>query len=357
MDNNITRPSSNAAVTFAAFLIIIGVVMYASSIITPVLLAIFITIVCAQPIRWLESKKVPNGLAVALVLMSILGILLGLGEVIGRSIVKFSNNSAIYAQRLNEIMSSLFSTLHGMGFDMSVEKLESYISPNSIMNLSASFLGAIGSLMSNMFLIIFILIFMLLELNSFNLKIKAITSTTDGAISYFKRIEQSIRQYLGLTTIVSLLTGVVVYFALIIIGVDYAIMWALLAFMFNFIPNIGSIVASIPAIVFAAIQLGTGGAIWTAVSYVAINMIVGNVIQPPLMGKGLGLSTLVVFISLIFWGYLLGTVGMFLSVPLTMVVKIVLEQKESTRWIAIMLGTDNAAREIIDQSKSKLNES
>lgn len=349
--------SQDTALTIAAFLIIIAVVMYASSVITPILLALFITIVCAQPIRWLESKKVPSGLAVTIVLLLILGLLFGLGELIGRSVVKFSNDSAIYAQRLTILMTDLLNLLHGIGFDMSVEKLESSISPNSVMNLSASFLGLIGNIMSNMLLIIFIVIFMLLEVNSFNLKIKAITSLTGGTVTYFKRIDQSIRQYLGLMTIISFLTAILVYIALVIIGVEYAVLWATIAFMFNFIPNIGSIMASIPAIVFAAIQLGGGGALWTTISYLAINMVIGNVVQPPLMGKGLGLSTLVVFISLIFWGYVLGTIGMFLSVPLTMVVKIMLEQKESTRWLAIMLGTDRAAQQMIDESKSKLDNS
>jgi len=353
MDNVIKSSSSNPAVTIAALLIITAVVMYASSIITPILLALFISIVCAQPIRWMEKRKVPNVLAVVLVLLFVIGILFGLGEVIGRSITQFSNDSSIYAKRLDEIFSSTTNTLHGMGFDLSLEKLENSISPSNIMQYSAAFLGVIGSLMSNMFLIIFIIIFILLEINSFNTKMKAVTLATNDSLEYLKSIDSSIRQYLGLMTLISLLTGVLVYICLVIIGVEYAILWALLAFMFNFIPNIGSILASIPAIIFALIQLGTGGALWTMISYVAINMIIGNVIQPPIMGKGLGLSTLVVFLSLIFWGYILGTVGMFLSVPLTMVVKVGLEQNESTKWIAILLGTEKAAKGILDAADSQ----
>ena len=353
MDKIIKRSSSNPAVTIAALLIILAVIMYASSLITPILLALFISIVCAQPIRWLEKRKVPNVVAVLLVMLLMIGMLFGLGEVIGRSITQFSNDSSVYAQRLDEIFSSLLTTLHGMGFDLSLEKLEDSISPNNIMSYSAAFLGVIGSLMSNMFLIIFIIIFILLELNSFSIKMKAVANTSENSMAYLKRIDLSIRQYLGLMTLISMLTAVLVYISLIIIGVDYAILWALLAFMFNFIPNIGSILASIPAIIFAMIQLGTGGALWTLISYSAINMIIGNVIQPPIMGKGLGLSTLVVFISLIFWGYILGTVGMFLSVPLTMVVKIVLEQKESTKWIAIMLGTEKAAKIIVEENEAR----
>ncbi len=350
MDNTNIRSSTNPAVIIAALLIIIGVVMYAASFITPILLALFITVICAQPIKWLEKKKVSNGLAVLIVLSGIILIIVGFGEIIGKSISQFSNDSAFYAKRLNEITASIFDTLRGIGFDMSLETLESNINTDRIMNYSASFLGAIGSLMSNMLLVIFILIFMLLELTSFDLKIKAVSNTSGGTVNHINRINKSIRQYLGLMTIISLITGVLIYISLLIIGVKYAILWALLAFLFNFIPNIGSILASIPAILFATIQLGFGGALWTFLSYGAINMIIGNVIQPQIMGKGLGLSTLVVFVSLIFWGFVLGSIGMFLSVPLTMVVKIILGQNKSTKWIAILLGTEQEAQDIIDQN-------
>jgi predicted PurR-regulated permease PerM len=354
MENKILKQPSSKAVVVAAYLIIIAIVKYSASIVTPILLALFITIVCAQPIKWLKGKRVPGGMAIFIVLILVLGILFGFGEVIGRSVIQFSEDSSVYAHRLNDIMSSLFDTLRGLGMNVSLEKLEQSISPNSIMNASASFLGALGGLMSNTFLITFIIIFMLLEINSFNIKVTAITNISGGSMSYIKRIDQSIRHYLGLMTIISFITGLLIYISLMLIGVEYAILWALIAFIFNFIPNIGSILASFPAILFAMIQLGLGGALWTMGAYAAINMIIGNVVQPPIMGKGMGLSTLVVFISLIFWGYVLGTVGMFLSVPLTMVVKNVLEQKESTRWFSIILGTEKAAKEVMEQTASKL---
>lgn len=348
---------SNAALTIAAYLIIIAVAMYASSIVTPILLALFISIVCAQPIQWLEKKRVPNGWAVLIVLLGTFLVFFGMAELIARSISQFTQDAPQYEVRLDELTASLFNALYGMGFDVSMDKLEGMINPGKIMDFSMDILGMLGSLMGNMFLMLFIVIFMLSELNGFSVKMNAIIDTSDGSMSYFTRIGKSIRQYLGLMTIVSLLTGVLVWLALVIIGVKYAILWGLLAFLLNFIPNIGSIVASIPAILFALIQLGGGGALWTMGAYAAINMIIGNVIQPQIMGKGLGLSTLVVFVSLIFWGYVFGTVGMFLSVPLTMVIKIILEQKEETKWIAIMLGTEQEAQVIVDGNKSPLGKS
>ena len=357
MNKPIIQSNSNPALTFAAYLIIISIAMYASSIITPILLALFISIILAQPIKWLEKKKVSNGWAVTMVLAGSFLLFFGMGEIIGKSIAQFSQEAPQYAERLSNISTSIFDTLHGFGFDLSITNIENTIKPGKVMGYGAIFLGEIGSLMGNLFLIIFVLIFVLLEINSFSVKMNAIIDTSDGAISYFSKISNSIRQYLGLMTIISLLTGVLVWLALIIIGIKYAILWAFLAFLLNFIPNIGSIVAGVPAILFAAVELGFGGAMWTLGSYLAINMIVGNVIQPQIMGKGLGLSTLIVFISLIFWGFIFGTVGMFLSVPLTMIVKIVLEQKENTKWIAIMLGTVDEAQTIVNSNKLQLGKS
>ena len=147
------------------------------------------------------------------------------------------------------------------------------------------------------------------------------------------------------------MTGVLIWIYLLIIGVEYAILWGLIAFLLNYIPNIGSIIAGIPAVLFALVQMGLGGALWVAGGYVVVNVTIGNFVEPRMMGKGMGLSTLVVFLSLIFWGYVLGTVGMFLSVPLTMTVKIILEQNEKTQWIAVLLGTQEDAQAVLEKKK------
>ena len=172
-------------------------------------------------------------------------------------------------------------------------------------------------------------------------------------MAFLNIIGDNVRHYLGIKTLTSLLTGALIWVGLTLVGVDYAIIWALIAFLLNYIPNIGSIIAAVPAVIFALVQLGLGGVIWTTIIFVAVNMIVGNAVEPKMMGKGLGLSTFVVFLSLLFWGMIFGTVGMFLSVPLTMTIKIMLEQYPDTKWIAILLGTEDEARQIISQKKSK----
>jgi len=339
-ENSLSSPSF---VTLAAFIIIIAGVMYAESIITPLLMALFISIVCAQPILWLQKKKLPQGLSITFVFIGIIGLFAGFGELISRSLSSFSENASLYEQNLLDMGASVQEYLNNVGIHIPTGKLSSLFDASKVMGLTAGFLGQLGSFMGNAFTIFFLVLFLLLELDSFSLKTRAMAKNTNTSVDYLNTIGASIRHYLSIKTLTSLLTGILVWTCLAILGLDYAIIWALIAFLLNYIPNIGSIIAALPAVLFSLVQLGFGGAIWTTVIFVAVNMVVGNVVEPKMMGKGMGLSTFVVFASLIFWGFVLGTVGMFLSVPLTMTIKIILEQNEKTKWMAVFLGTDEDA--------------
>ena len=137
----------------------------------------------------------------------------------------------------------------------------------------------------------------------------------------------------------SLLTGTIILVWLWILGVDYFVLWGMLAFLLNFVPTLGSIIAAIPAVLLAVVQLGVGDAVLVGVGFLAVNLGVGNILEPRVMGRGLDLSTLVVFLSLVFWGWVLGPVGMLLSIPLTITVKIALESVDETRWIGVLLSS------------------
>ncbi len=162
--------------------------------------------------------------------------------------------------------------------------------------------------------------------------------------------------YLAIKTMTSLATGIVVSIWLSVQGVDFAIMWGVFAFLLNFVPNIGSIIAAVPAILLALIQLGPMHAVITTVGFLLVNIVIGSIIEPKVTGRGIGLSTLVVFLSLAFWGWVLGPVCMLLSVPLTMAVKIVLAGSSSTRWISIMLGSNREAAGLMERRESVVGE-
>jgi predicted PurR-regulated permease PerM len=336
--------ASNFIVT-ASIIIIIAGVMAANAIILPIILALFISIVCAQPVIWLEKKKVPYSIAVVMVLLGLLMLFVLFGGIIGNSLARFSRDAPKYEENLRTIVEGLIKYINSSGANIDAKQLINMIDPGKILSFTAGAVGEIGQIMSDSFVIMLVTIFMLLEVKSFLSKAKIIEKLHGNSLKYLDTIGKSIRHYLSIKTVVSLLTGVFVWIWLLVVGVDYAVLWGLIAFLLNYIPNIGSIIAAAPTMLLALVQLGVGGMLWTGLGYLIVNMVMGNIVEPKVMGQGLGLSTLVVFLSLIVWGYIFGSVGMFLSVPLTMTIKVMLEQEKSTQWIALLMGTKNEVKD------------
>src|SRR5450759_4990991 len=344
MNNKINKSIEGyTIVDIAALIIIFAGVIYAKSIITPFLLALFISIICAQPISWLEKKRIPRWMAIVSVILGMVVLFSAFTFLIGGTLSSFSGNLSKYEASLTTIRNSFIQSLNENGLNIPLDQVSNLVQPAKILEFTVGALNKLFNMMGNTFLIFLIIIFMLMEFGSFSVKAKAILSASDKSISYFSSITKNVRHYLLIKSLFCLSIGILTYIALRIIGVDYPILWALIAGLMEFIPNIGSVLATIPTFLFALVQLGLGGALWTLGSLMVIHNILGNVIEPRIMGKGLGLSTLVVFLSLLFWGFILGPVGMVLSVPLTMTIKIIFEQNEKTRWLAILLGTPTEA--------------
>lgn len=285
---------SSPLVKAASLIIIIAGVVYAKAIITPFLLALFISVICEQPITWLVKKRMPRWLALIIVLFGLVFLFSGFAFLIGGTVSSFSGNLSDYESTLTTLSDSFVKFLNDKGIKIQQDQIFNLIQPAKILEFTAGALNKLINMMGNTFLILLITLFTLMEFGSFSVKAKAILSGSDKSISYFSTILQNVRHYLGIKTLICLLTGVLVYLALLIIGVDYPLLWAMIAGLMNYIPNIGSIIAAVPAVLFALIQLGLGGAFWTLGLYLIINNILGNIIEPRIMGKGLGLSTLVV---------------------------------------------------------------
>jgi predicted PurR-regulated permease PerM len=154
------------------------------------------------------------------------------------------------------------------------------------------------------------------------------------------KIVREIQHFLAIKTLISAATGLTVGVAMWGLGLDFALLWGLLAFLLNFIPNVGSIIAAFPAVVVALLQIGPGAAVLVMVVYVGVNALFGNFLEPMLLGRQLGIATLVVILSLVFWGWVWGPIGMFLSVPLTMALKIGLENSPEFKWVAMLMASD-----------------
>lgn len=331
--------------SLAAVVVIIAGVREAQAILVPFLLSGFIAIIAAPALFFLKRLKVPEVLALLLVILTIVAAGMLLGALVGASVDKFAAQLPLYQQKLQGQVSALLGWLGGFGIELPQEALAKLLNPSKAMAMAAQGLSSLGALLTNTFLILLTVIFILLEASSFPDKLRHMLADPDATLPHFDRFVSNIKRYMAIKSATSLLTGMAVAVWLWAVGVDFPLLWGTLAFFLNYVPNIGSIIAAVPAVLLALVQLGTGAALWSLGGYLLVNNIVGNVIEPRYMGKGLGLSSLVVFLSLVFWGWVLGTVGMFLSVPLTMTIKIALDSREETRWLAILLGPEIEARE------------
>ena len=333
-----TSKVARILIVAASFVVIVAGMRAASSILVPFLLSIFIALICAPPLFWMQRRGIPNTLAVLSILVGIIVIVLILAAFIGTSLNDFTKAMPVYEKRVTDITTALVSWLKNLGVEISSSVLTEYLNPAKAMKMAANTLAGVSGLLTNVFMILLTVIFILLETSAFPHKLQTALRDPEESMGRFRGFIESFNRYLALKTLFSLATGVVIGIWLAVLGVDFALLWGLLAFLLNFVPNIGSIIAAIPAILLALIQLGWGSALLSSLGYIVVNVVVGSILEPRLMGHRLGLSTLVVFLSLVFWGWVLGPVGMVLSVPLTMIVKIALESNDDTRWIAVLLG-------------------
>jgi predicted PurR-regulated permease PerM len=334
-------------VAFASLIIIVAGLKVAAPLIAEFLMALFIAVVCMPSIRWMENHKVPRSVAILVVLLVILALVYGVFALVGDSVNAFNANKDLYIEQLDMRLTAILDWLALQGIPMEGVNVASAFEKADIMSLVTRVVGGVGVIFGDFFVIFLTVIFILAETTTFPAKFARAFLNAKDKMVHVNNVLSKIRHYLAIKAATSLLTGVLVALSLVLIGVDYPFLWGMLAFLLNFIPTIGSLIAAIPPVILALVQLGPIGVLWTVLTFFVINNIVGNYLEPKLMGKMLGLSAFVVFVSLIFWGYIFGSVGMFLSVPLTMAIKIALDTSEKTRWLGILLGQENEADEVV----------
>ncbi len=326
---------ANVIIVTAAFIIVIAGIKAASAIIIPFLLALLISTVC-EPIYTKLNNYVPTFISLIIILFFIFVIFGSLSLLISSSIQEFTTKLPTYQAQFMEQNIKLFEFLHDKGIVFDNEAMNEIINPSYIMKLALTAFKGFGGLITKGFIIILMVAFMLLESRTFTQKI-ALILKEKNKIYNVRHIFSSIKRFLLIKTITSFFTGLIIYFILLYHGLDFPILWAVVAFALNFVPTIGSIIAAIPAVMLAFIQLGFTDVITIALGFLVVNVAVGNITEPKVMGKGLGLSTLAVFLSLVFWGWVLGPIGMLLSIPITVMIKIIFNSFEQTKWIAILL--------------------
>ena len=347
------KQRSGLLVNFAALIIVVAGLKMSGDIVLPFLVALFLTFLSAPPVLALERRRWPSWAAVSVVVTAVLTLLVGFSVLLGTTVRQFREAVPVYRQRLLEQAEAGVSWLSGLGVDVSMDDVYRGIEPGQVLDVLGSTLNGLLTALTNTTMVILTLVFALLEVSGFSRKLRAGFSDPDHVLEQSGKIAHEIQRYLWLKTLISILTGLTVVAWCSIMGVDFPLLWGVVAFFLNFIPMIGSISAAIPACLVALVMDGPTSMAVLGLGYIVINTFWGNMVEPKVMGDSLGLSPLVVFASLIIWEWIWGPVGMLLSVPLTMVIKIIFEQIDELRWIAILLGS--APRE--DASKKNAGSS
>ena len=322
----------------ACFIVVVAGMKAASSILVPFFLAVFIAVICAPPLFWLQRKGVPKIIALLFILTGILIVGLLFGALIGPPLDRFLTSLPGYQERLSTLIGASIDWLHEKGLNIPADEVP-HIHPGWVMSLAGDILSTLSNVLTNAFLILLTVVFILLEAADLPKKLQMVLKNPERSLSTVEKFSRNAKRYLVIKTLVSAAVGLVIWLWLVILGVDYPVLWGTLSFLLNYVPTIGAILAALPVALLALVQLGVGSALLTILGFAVMHIVIGSIIEPKLTGKGLSLSTLVVFLSLVFWGWVLGPIGMILSVPMTSLVKIALESYEQTRGLAFMLGS------------------
>ena len=329
--------STQALLTIAAVVVILAGIRLSSDIISPLLLAYFISMMLNPVISGLEKLYLPRALGVLLVISLLVLLCASLMGMAGHAAQEFSRVLPGYRQDLLEMITRFQGSLLKRGITVDFSTLFNTLDTQWLFNLATSLVSRMSSATSYTVVILLTVVFMLFEVPLLQGKLQRALPDPERQLLDVERFVSSVNRYVVLKSILSAITGLSVAVMLQMKGVQFYVLAGLVAFFLNFIPNIGSIIAAIPGILITLLQQSPGDAALVAAGYVAINMVVGNLVEPRVLGKGLGLSSLVVFLSLVLWGWLLGPIGMLLSVPLTMCIKILLESSHHN-GLAQLLG-------------------
>ena len=345
-------PSANILIVLACLVILVEGLKASAGFFVPILLAFFIATVSFPITNWLRVHGVPRFFAVLVTVLVDFAFLTGV-VIFGFTLISqlqekwHTEYAANFSSWATENSNLAGERLESWGVQGAKENFNTMVGEKvadldyiALLNISKDFLGEIASFLATSFIVILITVFMLNEARMFAKRFEAVFEARGPNFQRLMSAARDIQRYLGIKTLVSIVTGVLAGLTCKLMDLDFALLWGILAFCLNYIPAIGSVVAGIPPVMLALVTGDTSDALWVATGYLLINMFLGNFIEPMMLGRRFGMSTLVVLLSVLFWGWVWGPAGMLLAVPLTMVIKVGLDNSEDFRWISIAISKE-----------------
>ncbi|MBB08099.1 MAG: hypothetical protein CMN03_07520 [Roseibacillus sp.] len=352
----------------ATLVIVIAGLKAAERFFVPFLLALFIATVSFPITAWLRRHKVPRFFAVITTVLVDFAFLAGVVLIgvtlIGELQEKWeSKYQAQSTQKLAQTEDWAVATIvkwSNVPEEEARRNVRAYVTEDltkqlsnikveDIVGLGTNVVGRVTAFLGAAFIVVLFTVFMLMEARMFGRRLSLIAEARGPNFERMLHAGKDIQRFLGIKTVVSLATGFLAGFLCWAAGLDFFILWGILAWALNYIPVMGSIVAGIPPTILTLVLMGWPSALAVGVGYVAINTFLGNFIEPMMMGRRFGISTLVVIISVMFWGWVWGPVGMFLAVPIMMMLKVILENSYEFRWIAVAISKEKG--ELADDEK------
>ncbi len=325
-------------VVIASLLIVALVAREAAVIVAPLVLAIVVVVTVSPLVDRLTRAGLARALSVSLVFLSMLISIGGVALMVGRSIALISGQMDEFKQKFDQTLSAIVNHLRAMGVDVPKENLTDLASGDAVGGFVEAVLGGFGTFASDLFLFLFVAIFLLIEVPLFARKAAEVEAGSGRSFTAIHALVGDVRHYMGLKTVTSLATAILMMIWLAVLSVPFVPLWGVLTFLLYFIPNIGAAIVATAASIIAFADAGLATALLAGAGFGVVTTVMGNVVEPRIFGHGMGISMSVVFISLVVWGWVLGPTGMLLAVPLTMMVKRSLEASEGTKWLAQLMG-------------------
>ncbi len=340
--NQPKSPGVKVLLSLACLTIIIGGLRAAAEFLVPITLGVFLAMLSLPLTTWLKQHRVPGALAVLFTVMIDVLIVGGIIYISSLSMPRFMEAVPGYVSQLQIKLGDVAAWMETeTKLEGAVEAFDNLFDWQAMVELvkQTEVIQRVTSLFSKTFFVLVIMIFLLTESGRFPEKVKEIFEANGPDFDRFRSASRDIQKYLGIKTLISVVTGTLAGVLTWAFGLEFFLLWGMVAFIFNYIPVIGSILAAIPAVFVALVQHDSIlTSVGVMIGYLLINMVLGNFVEPLLLGRRFGLSTVVVILSVLFWGWVWGPIGMFLSVPLTMVVKVMLDNSDDFKWLSVAMG-------------------
>jgi AI-2 transport protein TqsA len=336
----------------AATVVVFVGMRLAAPILDPILFAVVLALLFSPIYAWLRRHRIPTPLALVIMLVGLTLLFAAIGGILGISIARFSGDIASYANKLNGQLDNIQDLTGSLG--VTKADLHKALSPSALTGAIGAVLGGVADFLSNLFLILVIVLFLLAEGPAMMNRLRASTGLEHPQVARLTVFGRSVVRQLGLRAIVNLATAAGVVLLLLVLRVDFPLMWGILTFFLSFIPWIGLPLAVAPAVVLAFAEHGLTNAVLVILGVIVINVLAENALSPMLMGRGLSISPTVLFIGFIFWAWLLGGPGAFLAAPLTIFLILMLETFPETRWLASVMGMGGPEPDAPDSEAEKV---